>query len=479
MKKQVISSIRWVALETAVSRLLALVSIFYVARVLGPEAMGLVALVVVALEVFRLFSQLGISQALIHHKEPKKKQIATLYTINWVLALVVYGLVIIFSEDIAGLFSQPVLANLLVVAGINLPINALGQQIITLLQKELRFKVIAIITMIGAIVNFVTTVSLVNLGYGVWSIIFATLFGNLFVHISTFIFGVGKGLFNGFGFNFSSVKPMLRFGLFQTGAMTLNTLNSRADQLIIGGAIGSAALGVYNVASNATLAPMQQINSIATRVAFPVISKIQDDRDTVKSAYMRLLGTTLLINAPLLMGLSLLSKPFVQLVLGADWGELSTVLSILCFYALFRSIGNVTGSLVLGLGKANWEFYWNLSLSFCIPAIIYVVAQEGSIELIASTLLILQIILGIIAYFYWIRPLLGSCGKEYALTIARPIASSFVMYVSLMAFLTYFSVDLAFFTFIYTIIGGAFIYGIASFFLNRESLAFQLSVIRR
>ena len=72
----IVGGVKWVTLETIVSRVLQLISVFYVARILGPEAMGTVALVLVALEFFTIFSQMGITQALIHYKNPTKDQLS-------------------------------------------------------------------------------------------------------------------------------------------------------------------------------------------------------------------------------------------------------------------------------------------------------------------------------------------------------------------------------------------------------------------
>jgi len=423
----IVGGVKWVTLETIVSRVLQLISVFYVARILGPEAMGTVALVLVALEFFTIFSQMGITQALIHYKNPTKDQLSTLYSINWILAAFVYIAIYLTAPFMADFFEKEKLAEFLPVAGLTVIIAALGQQTLALLQKNLFFKVTAVVSIAAAAVNVTVAISMVSFGWGIWSIVFGQLAGVLIRSGLALGYGIRNGLFSGFGKSFKAVKPLLSFGLYQTGAMSMNMINSRADQLIIGKTIGASALGIYSIGSQISLQAMQQINSIATKVAFPAVSKSQDDLTEVKRIYLALIANVLLVSAPLFIGLAVLSPVFVKVVLGDKWTDLSSVLSILCGYVLIRSLGNMNGPLVMGLGKASWAFYWNLGLLFVIPAVVFVSSLNGNIESVALALLVTQLILVTVAYFYWIRRLIGPCAREYMVTLTRPLLSAGAM----------------------------------------------------
>jgi len=121
------------------------------------------------------------------------------------------------------------------------------------------------------------------------------------------------------------------------------------------------------------------------------------------------------------------SPVFVDVVLGEKWNELSPLLSILCGYVLIRSLANMNGPLVMGMGKARWAFYWNLGLLFIIPGVIYVSSLAGSVEWVAMALLATQLVLITIAYFYWVRRLVGPCAKTYIATLTRPLLSAGLM----------------------------------------------------
>ncbi|MDV3503091.1 MOP flippase family protein [Marinobacter sp. M-5] len=467
---EIISGAKWVAFETIFSRVLQLISALFVARILGPEVMGTVAIIWVALEIFRLFSEMGITQALVHYKHPTSEQLATLYSFNWILAAASYFLICLSAPLVATFFEREQLVDLISVAGLTVLISAVGQQVFALLQKELKFKVMSLISMVSAAINVFVAISLVSLGWGIWSIVISQLAAVIIRNGLAFIYGLQKNLLNGFGLSFKSVIPMLSFGLYQTAAMSMNLINSRADQIIIGKTMGTTALGVYSIGSQITLQTMQQINSVATRVAFPAVSKRQNDLDEVKDIYLTMIANVLLVSAPLFIGLAAVSPVFVNVLLGDKWTNLSSVLSILCGYVLLRSLGNMNSPLVMGLGKANWSFYWNFFLLFIIPAVVFFSSLAGSIEMVAFAMLLTQFVLLIVAYFFWVRRLIGPCAKEYFGTIVKPLLSSGVMGVGVAAIYEFFTWEQNILTLIILVVSGIFFYFIVSFVLNGKNL---------
>jgi len=466
---KIIGSVKWVAFETILAKALGLSMTLYVARLLGPQAMGTIALILIAIEVFNLFSQLGITQALIHYKNPSREQLATLYTVNWLFAVLSYVAILFASPFLANFFNNSMLAELLPVAGLSLLVSAAGQQTLTLLQKELMFKATAFIALAGVLTNFAVTITLVNNGWGIWSIVIGQVSGIFTRNVSAIFYAFNRGLFSGFGISFRTIKPLISFGLYQTGAMSMNMINSRVDQAIIGKTIGESALGIYSVGSQITLQTMQQINSIATRVTFPAISKEQGNLIVVKEIYLNMVANVLLVSAPIFLGLSALSSIFVDVVLGSKWVGLSTVLSILCGYVLIRSLGNMNGPLVMGLGKANWAFYWNLGLLVLIPTVVFLTSLYGDIELVATSLLATQLVLIFVAYFYWVRRLIGPCLHEYVSTITRPISAATLMALLLYFVQHYYSFENDLLSLTILVLLGSFTYLFFSFFINKSN----------
>lgn len=474
-----ITSVRWVALDAFVSKGVALLSFILIARILGPEVMGIVAVLILVKELAGITSDFGLSQAIIHHKNPTKNQLATLYTVNWILGFSAFIVGLLFAGPIASLFGQPQLIDLLPIVAVGFLLEPIGQQVNALLQKSMDFQMLAKITMATTVLGAIISIGGVYLGFGVWAVVISGLVSSGARQLAYVAVARRRQLLHGFALDFKQSKVLLSFGVFRTGATGLNFINSRADQFIIGGMLGSSALGIYSMATTWTLMTMQQINGIATKVAFPAFSKFQDDGARVRSAYLRLVNRVSTVNAAIFFGLAVAAEPLVTLVLGSGWSRLGPVLQLMCGYVLLRSLGNLNGPLAMGLGKANWAFYWNLGLAAVVPAILWLVSRSGSLEVVVIALIGLQLAFAALMYLYWTRRLIGPCLKEYAIAIIRPWTCGAIMALAIHTALQLFgSLGSAVQIGVALLIGGV-VYIAASWLLNRDGISEILGLFSR
>lgn len=448
-----------------------------VARVLGPEAMGVVALVLVFTEMTRLLSEFGLSQAIIHHQDLNERKLATLYSVNWIMGIVAFFMAMVVSPWMASFFEEPRLAKLFPFAAIGFLIAPLAQQVNALLEKYLHFRTLAIRSMIGSVVGLVVAIGGVYAGLGVWAPVLAGLISTLVFQLLLSYVGYRERLLHGFAFDIPATRALLTFGAYRTGAMGLNAINSRVDQLIVGGTVGAGALGLYSMASRVTLMSMQQINGIATRVAFPAIARIQHDIRRVRTAHLRLVNRVSTVNAGVFFGVGAIADPLVRLVFGPDWGEMITLLQLMCGYVLVRSLSNVNAPLVMGLGKAKWAFYWNLALFIVIPLTVIAASRIGALEAIVIALLGVQVIFVSIAYFYWIRRLIGPCLGAYARATLAPWLCGAVMAGIVYALLAYFEHTSPALQLLVAIPAGAVAYVILNLWLNRPAVLDLVSLL--
>lgn len=470
-------SVRWVTLDVLISRGLAFLSFVLVGRILGPESMGVVAVIMLVKELSVVISDFGLSQAIIHFPNPTSRQLATLYSINWMLGFFFFCAVQVLAEPLSQVFDQKELAELLPWVAVVFLMEPVGQQVNALLQKSMEFNVLAGVSIFGSFVNASVAIIGVYNGFGLWSIVAAGLLGSAVRQTGLAILARRRKLLNGFALDFANSKPLLRFGLYRTGATGLTLLNSRVDQVIVGAFLGSAALGLYSMAMTWTLMIMQQINSIATKVAFPAIARFQSDKPRVRHAYFRLVNRVTTVNAALFIGLAIIADPAVHLVLGPEWESLVPVLRLMCIYVLLRSLGNLNGPLSMGLGKADWAFYWNLALLLFIPPVIWLSAQKGILEYVLLAQIGIQATLTFFMYFYWTRRLIGPCAIGYAMSALRPALCGCIMGLALHFSMPFMALLETEFSIALSIFSGGVIYLAASLVFNREGIQEVLSLV--
>ncbi len=419
--------VRWTAINTVCTTAIQFIQLAVVGRILGPEAFGLMAMVMVVSEFASVFTDVGLSSAIIQRIKNKKDELSTLYWFNVIVGFIVFSVIYLFTSVAAIMFGADEIRPLLQLAALSFLISPFGVQFQTLLRKYLRFDVITKINVCSAIVGMLTVIGCALNNYDVWSLVWGRL---IYVAVRTgllIVWGWHAKWMPKLYFKWSDMHGYLSFGLYRLGAMVANQINSRADQLLIGVLMGPVSLGYYNIAFRLVMEPIQKINPILTNVAFPVFSMIQDDNARLKRGFFQMICFLMSVNAPVLIGMAVVAPTAVPLLIGEKWLPAIPLVQILSFYALVRSLGNAAGSLIIAKGKANWTFFWNIALLLIIPAVVYLSSLKGEMVHIAFTLVVMQIILFFCHYKVFIRNLIGACLSEYLHILGRPILLSFVM----------------------------------------------------
>ncbi|PDW03606.1 MOP flippase family protein [Candidatus Viridilinea mediisalina] len=426
LRLQAFSGVRWTTLATVVTTTTQLLQLVVLARLLAPEAFGLMAMVMVMIGFAQSYADAGISSAIVHRQDITSKQLSSLYWLNIMVGVVIFVILWILTPFIARLFNESQLIALLHAVIIIFLIVPLGKQYEVLLQKNLNFNLLARQEIIAAIISTSLAISCAFVGMGVWSLVIGQI--SLVLTRTLMLLWVGMQIHRpSIHFCWQDLQGYWQFGLYQVGERNINFLAQRIDQLLIGGILGAQALGYYSFAFNLVSLPQNRINPIVTKVAFPTFAKIQDDIPRLQRGYLSVLKMLTLINAPLLIGMIVLAPMFVPLIFGEQWLPSMVLVQLAAIVSLMRGIGNPVGSLLLARGRADLGFKWNLGLFLFSAPFIYVSALWGDVVTVAATWVLLQVILKLPAYLWLIRPLIGPCGKAYIGATAVPIGLASIM----------------------------------------------------
>jgi O-antigen/teichoic acid export membrane protein len=426
-------AVRWTSLNTICQVGIQFLTLVILGRLLSPEAFGLMAMIMVVVELVNVFARMGLGEAIIYKKEVTQNELSSLYFLNIFVGLALFGLVFCSSGLISRMYSEPALVPLVRIISSLFFISSLGIIFEILLRKHLLFDAFSKINVSAHFIAFIFMVALAVQGTGVYSLVLGQVFLHMLKSALLILVASRKKWFPSLRFRISEIRFYLKFGIYRVLAMSANQLNSRVDQLLIGAILGPATLGFYNVAFRIIYLPIQKVNPILTQVAFPFFSKIQDDTPRLKRNYLKYINLILSINTPVLAGITAIAPSLVPLFLSEKWVPAVPIVQALAFYVFIRSIFNASGSLMMAKGKANWTFYWNMIMLFVIPSTTFAALKLS--ESVLGVCLALGAMFFIFFFFHYalfLRNLLGSFFKEYMLTIARPFVLS-----SSMGVLTY------------------------------------------
>lgn len=411
LRSKTISGVKWTSVSTISLAVVGLLKISVLARYLNATDFGLMALVSFVLGFMNLFMDLGLTSAILHKQDISDDEYASLYWINIVFSLILFGLIGLASPYIASFYGEPELSVLIPLMAISIMLSALGQQFKTVEQKHLNFKYITATDIVGAILGLGVGIVSAIQGYGVYALVYAALTQYSISNVIYFLKGIwDRGML--FHFKYDETKPFLKIGIYQVGGQVINYFNKNLDILLIGKFFGSEILGGYSLAKQLVQRPMQILNPIITNVASPVLAIIQSDKNELKKKFLSFLNIVATANFTAYGLLALLAYPIVLILYGTDFTHIVILVQILSAYMFIRSVGSPVGSLVVATGRTDLEFYWNVFVLFVLPIAILIGAQF-SVEFVALSLFIAMVILLVPAWKLLINKLCGASLSEY------------------------------------------------------------------
>lgn len=376
--------------------LLQLAQFGILSRFLSKEDFGLYALVTIVLNAVQQLSSLGIGAAVIQRPVPSKDELSSLYWLNVISGIGFSAIVALCAWPIATFFEDLRLVHLLLLATIPVAFAGFSQQFQYLLQKNLEFGRLALVEIVSSATGVSVAIAFASKGAGAEAFLYGIISNHLIKTPFLFFFGSRYSM-PGLHFSRNDLRGYLRFGVFLSGQNIVNIATARIDSIIIGKMLGPTALGLYFFAQQFTSQIFIRITPIITRVAFPVFSAIQHDRDRMRRGYGQMIQLLAMVIFPMLLGLALVSDEFLELFFAPEWQAASRLIQILAAVALLKSIISPIGSILMARGRSDVGFYMNIYLLIQVSLCLFVGSHWG-IEGVAWALFISTLI----AFVVWL-----------------------------------------------------------------------------
>jgi O-antigen/teichoic acid export membrane protein len=384
VKKIAVSGAKWTGVSKLVNTGLQLGQLAILGRILGTTDFGLMAMVMVVIGFAETYIDMGVSNALIQKQKATKRQLSTLYWINILSGLVLFIIFNISSPLIVSFYGEEQLSGLIFLASFIFLITPFGQQFYVLIQKQLKFKLLAKIDSFSLIIGVGTSIVLAMSGYGVYSLVWGHIINVFLKTLLSSLVGF-KEFPPSLEFSFSEVKEFLKFGFYQMGEKTTNYFSKNIDYILIGKYFGPEILGAYTIAFQLIIVPVQKINPILNRVAFPLFSKFKDNNEVLRKGYLKLMELLTFVSYPVLIFLAFFAPLVIPVFFGSGWDLTITLIPIMVIIGLLRTLGNPVGSLYLAKGRPDIGFYFNISIAF-INLISFWIAAQYSVYHVAWVL---------------------------------------------------------------------------------------------
>jgi O-antigen/teichoic acid export membrane protein len=405
----------------AASLLLRLGSLMVLARLLGPKDFGLVGMVTAFTGVLELFRDFGLSSATVQRTTVTNEQISTLFWINILVGLVLGLLAAAIGPAIATFYHEPRLVGVTTVLAAGFLFNAAGVQHSALLQRQMRFTALAVISVVSLVVGTAIAIFGAKAGYGYWALVAMTVALPL---SSTIGLWLTTAWIPGMPHRRVGIRSMMRFG----GTITLNGLvvyvASNFDKVLLGRFWGVDAIGIYGRAYQLVNIPTANMNSTVGEVAFSALSRLQGDPGRLKSYFLKGYSLVLALTLPTTIGCALFADDIVFVFLGPKWRDAAAIFRLLAPTILVFAIANPLSWLLTSIGLVGRNLRAALVIAPCMIGGYLVGLPYGPKAVASAYSAVLTLCL---------LPLIAWCVhgtvisvRDILLAVSRPLASSIV-----------------------------------------------------
>lgn len=331
-KKKLLFGTIWSLLGQFGTMGLNLFSNILIARVLTPFEFGQVGIIMFFVVLATVFTDGGLSGALVRKKEVTKEDYSTVFVFNFVVSIVCYIILVILAGFISSFYNDSLIKELLWGAGCILIINSFSVKQNVELTREMNFMFISLVRFIATFVGCFVGVFFAYNGFGVWSLVYMQI---VIAIVNTLLIIINKGLFVSFKVDKKAFQNLYGFGLYTTLAQLLNIAFDNIYQLIIGKVFTLNQAGLFYQAKKLQEVPSNVINSTIQGVCFSFLSKYQHEKKQFIIVYNKILVLFTIVMGAITALIFIYSKQIIHLLYGDKWLASAYMMQLLCVTSFF------------------------------------------------------------------------------------------------------------------------------------------------
>jgi O-antigen/teichoic acid export membrane protein len=349
MRHLALRGMLWTAWGKGAQAALQLLVIAVLARLVSPADFGVVNAVMIVVGFSAIFSRVGLGPALVQRKELRPAHVATAYVASPAIGVAV-GLVIWLSAPlVARLFRMEGAEPMLRALALVFPIKGLGVIGESLLERDLRFRLLANLDVASFGVGYgAVGVITALLGWGAWALVAANLGESVVKTIAVMVLRPPPRRLH---VERQAFGELLHFGGGFTLGRYFNYIALQGDNLVVGRWLGPVALGLYGRAYQLMANPASLFGDVLDKVLFPTLARVQDEPARLRETYRRGVTLIALIILPSSVILFLLAPELIRLVLGPEWNAVVGPFRILAVGMLFRTSYKMSDAVARATGN--------------------------------------------------------------------------------------------------------------------------------
>jgi O-antigen/teichoic acid export membrane protein len=371
-------------------------STMVLARLLLPQDFGLIAMVTTVMGFLHVLKEAGLSTATVQREGITHAQVSNLFWVNVAVGGFTSLLVAASAPALAWFYRDPRLVWITVALSGTFLLTGLAVQHSALLNRQMRFKAIAVIQIGSMAVGVAVGIGMAWLKYGYWSLVWSNLSMAIAALVLTWIASPWKPQAPTRN---CETRSLISFGAHLTAGSFLYALSRGIDSLLIGRFYGPSSIGLYSRAAALFVRPLEHFMNPIQAVFVPALSRLQGQPERYRRSFLRLYESIALVGF-LFAGIALpLARPLTLVVFGSKWEKVAIIFAGFTIGTLTYPLTSATSWLFVSQGRGKESFH-----ATAIGSLIVVLAIVAGLPFgpagVAIACSMTGIVIGLPIYYY-------------------------------------------------------------------------------
>ncbi|AHI29141.1 capsule biosynthesis protein CapK [Marinobacter similis] len=421
MNRKIGVGVLWNLVSLFMTRGASTIFMLFLARLLAPEAFGLIAMATVVFELANVFVNSGLGIALIRSETVTDSDLNTVFFSNLLLSGLAYAVLFAAAPFIADFYSQAELSTIIQVMGLVVFINAAKVVQTAVLSRRMDFKSQMKANTLGVVFSGFLAISAAFYGWGVWSLVVQVLSSAL---ISALVLWLVSKWRPALEFSRESFSRLFRFGrnLLMEGLLEILYQNSYVA--VIGRLFSAEITGLFFLATKISNLVSQQLTNAVQQATFPALSTLQTDNGSLRRKFRQIMQIMMFLIAPVMALLAGLATPLFTIFLDERWVGAVPYLQLLCVVGALYPVHALNVNLLNVKGRSDLVLKVGLVKKAVNLALLFLAIPFGVLGIVAS--MVVGSFLSLIPNTYFSARLVGYSLFDQIKDVIKPLISGVV-----------------------------------------------------
>ncbi|MCU0352497.1 MAG: lipopolysaccharide biosynthesis protein [Cytophagales bacterium] len=408
--------------------MISTLAFFVLAKLLGATQFGLVSIAYAFIDFGNILVEQGMVSALVQKEKPEQSHLDTAFWINIGLGALVFLAVFLTAPVVAGIYEAPLLTPVLRTTAVVFLVGPSGLVHVAQLTREMDFKAIALIRIVGLAAGGAVGVGMAFLGHGVWALVFQKI---VFISLSTGLFWLHTKWMPRLHFSKAHFRELFSFSYNMLLNNFMIYFSRNSTSLIIGLFLGPQAVGLYSFGYKVFQSTIEIANMSVNKVMLPLFASVQGNKERLAEYFYKAVKSTFVVVFSLLALIMVLSREAITRFFGQGWGPGTDLLNLIAVGGSVYMIFYYVNTVLVSVGRPDQVVRFNLVNGILNVALVGWACQYGLIY-VGYAAVLRSIVLLPVAYWFVNRvvPLsLHSLGSH----LYRPFLVGLIAFLVLLA----------------------------------------------